>query len=239
MLLYRSPRTSRLAFSVAEALIATAIIAVLLAILLPTVHTLRSRAMDSQCMSNLRVLGAAGLAYCNDRSGLLPDMGLYNSHRSSEAKYSLLPYLGYPTTGQRYLHPTPFTCPLSWKHAPTETSTYRTYAINRYATSSRINQPEDFEKIEPYARKRLQNIPEPSGMAFFMDGYHRGGGETATYYVDQNYGRLKPDLTPYLHRDAIHAVFMDGHIERITATYALAELTDRSSTTKPFWGHGN
>lgn len=215
---------------------ASGITAVLLAILMPVVSSVRANSVDARCMSNLRQIGMAGLAQSQERGGLLPDMGLYNSTRPAEIKYSLLPYLGYPVTGDSYEQTTVFTCPLAWKHAPTETSTYRTYAINRYATSSRVNQPDDFAKIEAGVPKRLQNVSDPAKMAFFMEGYHRGGGPTSTYYIDQNYSRMKPDTTPYLHRDAIFVVYLDGHVERLTKSYALAELTERSSTTHPFWG---
>lgn len=227
------------AFSLAELLLALAIVTVLVAITVPAVQAFRIRGDSMQCASNLRQIGIAALAQARDRSGLLPDMGLYCSTKAKEAQYSLLPYLDYPLSGDNYRRKTVFTCPASWKANPTETELYRTYAINRYATSSRINQPDDFDKIKNNIPLRLQNVRSPSSMAFFMDGSPRSADPATTYFVDQNYARLSPENTPYLHSEAIHAVFLDGHVEAIKQEDAERELTARTSTTTPFWGSSN
>lgn len=223
-----------------ELLVAVAIVAVLAAILLPTFQTMRSRGEASKCLHNLRQIGVAVLAQARDRNGLLPDMGAYASTRARDLEYSLLPYLGYPLGEGDYPYDTPFTCPSAWKKVPTRTALHRTYGINRYATSSRINQPHDFDKIRDHIPLRLQNVKSPSSMALFMDGAPRPNAtDAATYYVDQNYARLKPSATPYVHAGTLHVVFFDGHVAPITEAYAEAELSERQSTRHPFWGSSN
>lgn len=228
------------AFSTMELLVAVAIVAVLASILLPTFGAMRARGESSKCVSNLRQIGVAVLAQARERNGLLPDMGAYASTKTRDLEYSLLPYLGLPLGVEDYQHDTLFTCPAAWKQVPTKTALHRTYSINRYATSSRINQPEDFDKIKNNIPLRLQNVKSPSSMALFMDGAPRPDAtEAATYYVDQNYARLKPSATPYVHARSLHVVFFDGHVEPITEEYALRELTERQSTKHPFWGSSN
>lgn len=232
-----SPQFHRRAgLTVAELLVSVSLIAILLAVLLPSLGMLRGRSEAVQCLANLRALGQAGLAQVQERGGLLPDMGVYAGHRLSERDYSLYPYLGYPMPGPTDGPPSAFTCPTAWRAHPTDTPAHRTFAVNRYATSSRINQPDDFEKIRAGVPMRFQNVTDLSKMAFFIEGMHRGGTRAATYYVDQNYSRMHPDRTPYLHSDHIHVVFLDGHVEAIHREYALEHLTERSSTTHPFWG---
>jgi len=223
-----------------ELLVAVAIVAVLAAILLPMLQVMRSRGESTRCVHNLRQIGVAALAHARERNGLLPDMGAYVSTKARDLEYTLLPYLGYPLGGTDYNYDTVFTCPSAWKKIPTRTAMRRTYSINRYATSSRINQPEDFDKIKDNIPLRLQNVKSPSSMAFFMDGAPRANAtDAASYYVDQNYARLSPSSTPYIHAGTLHVVFFDGHVAPITEAYAEAELTVRKSTTLPFWGSSN
>lgn len=226
--------------SLLEILVVIALLAMLTAFLVPGYKTWVERTEGAVCMNNLRQIAAAGILHAQDRDGLLPDMGKYNSTSKADEDRSLIHYLGFPHTEVRvrYMEPTVFTCPTSWQRNPTKTDTYRTYGINRYATSSRENQQADFEKIENVVPKRLQAVSNPHQMAFFMDGAPRGlnPAPEATYYVDQNYARLHPNNTPYVHGDAIHAVFLDCHVERITSSYAAEVLAHRQAITLPFWG---
>lgn len=212
-----------------------------LAVLLISTHRMwRDNSETAICMSNLRQIAAAGILHAQDREGLLPDMGKYSSTAKADENMSLIGYLGFPRTDVRirYYEPTVFTCPTAWRRIPTESEMYRTYGINRYATSSREGSPEDFEKIRNVVPMRLQSIGNPNQMAFFMDGAPRGQNPDpkASYFVDQNYARLSPDHTPYVHGDTLHVVFIDCHVERITSTYAVEVLSHRQAITLPFWG---
>ncbi len=61
-----APNHSR-AFSIVELLVSVAIIAILIAIILPTLRAARTSAQDAVCISNLRVLGTAWHAYVADK----------------------------------------------------------------------------------------------------------------------------------------------------------------------------
>jgi prepilin-type N-terminal cleavage/methylation domain-containing protein len=63
---------SRRAFTLIEILVVVAIIALLIAILLPSLARARVQAKSVQCLSNLKQQGYAALMYAHDNKGVLP-----------------------------------------------------------------------------------------------------------------------------------------------------------------------
>ena len=61
-----------LAFTLVELLVVVAIIAILAAMLLPTLAVARKKAQRTSCMNNLKQLGLAHTAYASDYSGYMP-----------------------------------------------------------------------------------------------------------------------------------------------------------------------
>lgn len=59
-------------FTLIELLVVVAVIATLAAMLLPAIKTVQEAAMKTSCQSNLRQMGAAGVAYTTDCDGALP-----------------------------------------------------------------------------------------------------------------------------------------------------------------------
>ncbi|MBN8524713.1 MAG: DUF1559 domain-containing protein [Planctomycetes bacterium] len=70
------PATARAAFSLIELLVVISIIAVLAAMLLPAITTVRRAVYGTQCASNLRQLGLAAMTYASDHNGLFPPSAL-------------------------------------------------------------------------------------------------------------------------------------------------------------------
>lgn len=69
---FHRTRASQFGFTLVELLTVIAIIAVLVAILLPVFFTARERAREATCTSNMRQLGIAAIMYVQDNNETLP-----------------------------------------------------------------------------------------------------------------------------------------------------------------------
>src|SRR5438874_8468839 len=67
-----SPRLFHRAFTLIEVLVVMAIIAILAAILVPSLNSALERAKATKDMSNLRQIGTATQTYLNDSDGVFP-----------------------------------------------------------------------------------------------------------------------------------------------------------------------
>ena len=65
----------RKAFTLVELLVVIGIIALLIGVLLPVLAKSRESARQIQCLSNLRQISTATIAYCNDNGGTYPGRG--------------------------------------------------------------------------------------------------------------------------------------------------------------------
>jgi len=91
-LLQRKPS----AFTLIELLVVIAIIAILAAMLLPALKGARDSAKATQCLSNLRQLGMAGLMYVDDSNGRFPWRWTTYANENPATQYwsaRLYPYL--------------------------------------------------------------------------------------------------------------------------------------------------
>src|SRR5262245_3010040 len=70
---------TRFAITLAELLVVVAVIGIMIAILLPTLARAREAANRAKCLSNVRQIGLALLAYTGENRGWFPaaSMGLY------------------------------------------------------------------------------------------------------------------------------------------------------------------
>ncbi len=249
-----SAPTSDFGFSVLELTVVALLVATLLCLLLPTFSRLNQKSMSSKCQSHLRNLASAAILSSIDRNGALPDRADWKS--TTLAQKSILPYLGMPlrtTTQPASDAASPLTCPAA-QSSPfrTDSELQVTYSINQYATGGDSNTTWETQVRDRGTPLRLPNVKNPAQQAFFMDGTMQTDGYGARYSSFQDPSRLtiREDpqeagwKTPFLHQNAIHVVFLDGHLEPVSRKRAEDELigaanpsTGQSSPrVHPFWG---
>src|ERR1700677_2208005 len=91
----------RRAFTLTELLVVIAIIGIIAALLLPTLTRGKQKALQTECLNNLKQLGYAIQMYSGENSDTLPGpiwQGLYYTYNTETERmlYYLAPYLAAP-----------------------------------------------------------------------------------------------------------------------------------------------
>src|SRR5262249_38087123 len=146
-----------------ELLTATAIVALLIGLLLPSLTAARQSANDLKCRSNLRQWAVAAILYAHDNEGFLPRRGqgvqpTSNIDRPEDWFNALPPLLGQetycdlvraghaPRPGDRSI----WMCPSA---ASVDAANYLAYGMNMWLSTWQASQPDRLDAVGPVERQ--------------------------------------------------------------------------------------
>jgi len=222
----RPPPCYRTAFTLIELLVVVAIIAILASMLLPALSRARDKAREVTCLNQLKQTAMSAFNYHDDADGMFFSSVWEN--QSTAAQAGFMDYMGLKPVVKDTL----LTCPTLQGLYRTNTWNYNvTYTINGQATHDKATA----WSFLPPILKRAHNIPNASGMSFFMDG--RVGSLAATWYYSRyaHAGGVTDwelnDAWIGPHGNGQNVVFLDGHVTRFSRT----EFSGFTNHYTPIW----
>jgi len=195
--------TTRQAFTLIELLVVVAIIAILAALLLPTLGKAKTKVRGVSCLNNLKQWGLATQLYAIDNNDFLPSEGFANP--SSYNQF---------VKGWYYLLPGVLDLPVYWVQ-PWRTNAAADPGRSVWICPSNarrsngnnlflycLNEGHDGTGADDLARIRLATIRKPSSVVWLFDSKNKPAVGTANF-VHTN-----------LHNQGAQFVFLDGHAAR-------------------------
>jgi prepilin-type N-terminal cleavage/methylation domain-containing protein/prepilin-type processing-associated H-X9-DG protein len=228
------------AFTLVELLVVISIIALLLAILMPSLNKAREQGKKIVCGHGLKMLGTASLLYAAEWNGCTVPYVITNSRTEADDRYKLYgeywfqnssfrKYMAYDSKKNKVqsglLDETldkKFGCP---SDARTEDEYFKnsqmqiklSFAYN--VTGLVIEGPGSWGYPAGEVGFKYNGVKQPSTKFFFMDGLNMGAHElAANYYTYWNHYRNKANLDymcgpAYRHNEGMQISFFDAHVE--------------------------
>jgi len=209
------------AFTLLELLGVIAIVAVLFALLFPSINRYKDGANGVKCAANLRQLGAAAMTWSADNDGyIVPcDQG---SDGAALWPALLAPYLDVEfTLGKADKQPPVYRCPSAIKDfSATEKAAYFvSYRANIAGPSQSAN------GYHPKFTMLKAASVNPSGFVLFADGAPRKPSNWRGWFGTSTGDK---DLLGFYHGERANRLFLDGHVDS-------QELTGWTPMTQDNW----
>lgn len=208
-----SPRLSESAFTLVELLAAIAIIAMAVALCVPSFSAVRKRMDTTKCLSRLRDLGSGIKLRALDCSGEFP-RSFHSAGAHSEAHWpvSIAPYMGitaengtpeWGTAIQRF-----FRCPVDKNSDPTIFS----YAMNVFYE---LDPDGDDYVGSPERWRTIASVPRPSKSILLGEPRSIAFGDHFMCHQWSKQAAARNALDSLRHGKASNYLFVDGHVESL------------------------
>lgn len=213
-------KKSQPGFTLIELLVVIAIIAVLAALSLPTINKVQASSKSTKCLSNLRQIGTAVLAYPIENNGDLPvDSGANFSAGADTLWFKLItPYI--PTRSgstSSVAVDKVLRCP-----AEKQPSSNVTGSICQYTAAYSMIANGSSRSSGP---RKIIGITKPTTTFLIVDGVLLPNDYSSSSMAAWN-SAIRPDLDAgsasstqnisFRHKDSMNAVFADGHVGTVT-----------------------
>jgi prepilin-type N-terminal cleavage/methylation domain-containing protein/prepilin-type processing-associated H-X9-DG protein len=228
-------RLSPNAFTLIELLVVIAIIAILAAMLLPSLARAKEKAKSIQCASNVRQLSLATQLYASDNGDWLPNTG---QNTDPYVWIPLIkPYIGNSDTNTATTKGGVFNCPtlMSIGHQNVQ------LAGRSYAVSEKLDRANDaFTKL---GGRKLTQANRPTQTVLMGDGA-RNETLTGVYYRIECWAAIPgtgkgpgmvPAAFPPLHNLRANVGFVDSHVETLKTNVTAIRCSGHQGTL----GNGN
>lgn len=188
----------RHAFTLVELLVVIGIIALLIAILLPTLDRARRAAIQTACLSNIRQTGVTMIMYVQDNRNYLP-YGYYAPPK--------LPYAGQTYFTWAYVLKVNgyITGPYALAECPAMPYIHPDTNINRMY--------EVFGFHAEYSGKRITELRNPTDRVMFADAVRKELNRASCQFYNNGIVSVEPSAVHLRHRGRSSAFFFDGHAE--------------------------
>ena len=201
-------RQKKSGFTLIELLLVIAIIAILAAMLLPTLGQAKQRAWATACLSNVKQIGMASRMYADDNADALPR----SAHQGASWVATLQPYCGGTNLWR---------CPRD-QH---KTRLY-SFALNDYLLPSSIAGGSDFSKTT-----RVPSPVETFWLGECAEGYV---SNDHFHFSPSNDGAYAPvsfasQVAVQRHMTGANYLFVDGHAQLLKWNLVRSELTRTGS----------
>ena len=209
-----------------ELLVVVAIIGMLVALMLPAIQAARATARAANCKNNLRQLGIAAQQFCELHKGKFPEWSHGDDKRAPRDRrswiYTLAPHV--EDSDEIRLCPDDFLLPE--RRIKKGTS----YVINDYlAADEATGAVRSIDKLQATSRTLIffeafdkREDPEQKNRLGFADPKY-DHAEASQWFskINLDWGivgeAVKRDIQPDRHTSGAHYLYVDGHVDMITA----------------------
>lgn len=245
----------RRAFTLVELLVVIAIIGILAAILLPVLSGAKRKATQTQCLNNLKQLGAGMMMYIDDNQDTFPELASkYNGFQSADWIYWRVNSSNPPVEKSpivltlAHVSRELFRCPLDISDSdrlanadPAHGPYFYSYSLNGYGTSidgsigldGDMNYgmasviPNDGSPIHLFKQSRIRN---PSGKIMLAEesgSLSPADNPGAGIIQDGRWMPQNPDLLTIRHGGRADVTFADGHVEAVDWKFGEDQVNSR------------